>query len=129
MGLFGTDSAFGAGLSSIFADLYGDGTFYRWTPGTYDDGGTPIAGAFATGVACKVQRDRATYAMTQAKGYADGDFTVIILRQPPGLPVIPQPTPYDEVTVGGQRCGIGSADLDAVGSHWICRGTKAKASG
>ena len=41
---------------------------------------------------------------------------------------VARPTTQSEVTDGaGTRWGVGSVDQDAVTSHWICRGTKAKA--
>lgn len=118
MGLLdgGIAAAFGAALSG----LYLPATLHR--PGEYatDDEGIVLP-SVPTDEPCRAQIDAATYAMRQSEGYSDGDMRIIVLATGLSGSV----TTDCQISVSGQRWMIGSAEMDAAASHWICRGRKA----
>lgn len=110
-------------FGSVFSGIYLDGTLHRsLTDPIYDGEGSIIGYGGGGDMPIKVQRDKATYGMTRAQGFSDGDCALIILTaQLDGVEI----TTDMEVTDGhGRRWKIASADLDAASSHWICRGSK-----
>lgn len=118
MGLLdgGIASIFGAALGG----LYLPATLHL--PGTRtDDEEGNISYGPETDIACRAQMDAATYAMRQSEGYSDGDVRIIILTAGLGAEVATD----CQVTVSGKRWMVGSADLDAASSHWVCRGRAA----
>ena len=113
-----------AAVGATLSGLYPDGLLHRDGTGPiYDDEGNIIGYDGGDDVPIKVQRDACTYSMRQVEGYAEGDVMLIILAAPlNGLKV----TTDAQATDGaGDRWMIQWADLDAAGSHWICRGRKA----
>lgn len=121
MGLL--DGGIEAIFGSVFGALYLDGTLHRdISEPIYDVEGQITGYAGGGDMPMKVQRDKCTYAMTQAKGYSEGDTALIILAAQLGGVQI---TTDMEATDGaGKRWKIASADLDAASSHWICRGSE-----
>ncbi|WIA54318.1 hypothetical protein N6H05_14725 [Sphingobium sp. WTD-1] len=118
MGLLdgGIASIFGAALGG----LYLPATLH--VPGTRtDDEEGNISYGPGTDVPCRAQMDAATYAMRQSEGYSEGDVRIIILTAGLGAEV----TTDCQITVSGKRWMVGSADLDAASSHWVCRGRAA----
>ena len=112
----GIANIFGAALSG----LYLPATLHK--PGEYaTDGDGNVLPAVPTDVACRAQVDAATYTMRQSEGYSEGDMRIIVLAAGLGGPV----TTDDQISVAGQRWMIGSAEMDAAASHWVCRGRKA----
>lgn len=76
----------------------------------YDGGDTPA----------RAQVDAATDAMRRADGFAEGDVRMIVLSE--GVDGL---TSDHEITVRGARYRLQSVELDAAGSHWVCRGRAA----
>ena len=115
----GMVAIFGAGLGWLYPDgfLHRDGT-----DPVYDDEANITGYSSAAAIPCKVQRDKATYAMRQAEGYSEGDVMLIVLAE--GLSV-EIPTDYRISDGQGIKWMVQSAELDAAGSHWICRGRRA----
>lgn len=74
-----------------------------------------------TDIPCRAQVDAATYAMRQSEGYSEGDVRIIILTAGLGVEV----TTDAQISVSGKRWMVGSTDLDAASSHWVCRGRAA----
>lgn len=117
------DGGIAAIFGSVFGGIYLDGLLHRDGTGpTYDSEGNVTGYAGGADIAIKVQTDRASYSMRQAEGFAEGDAALIILAD--GLSVAV--TTDCQVTDGhGKRWMVQSADLDAAGSHWLCRGREA----
>lgn len=122
MGLL--NGGIGAIIGAALSGLYLDGVLHREGAEPIYDGEGNITGyAGGDDIPIKVQRDKCTYAMTQAKGFSEGDVALIILSAQLGVVEI---TTDMQVTDGkGKRWLIASADEDAASSHWICRGSKA----
>lgn len=119
-------SLLGGGIASIFGAAFGgiflDGALHRdGTDPIYDNEGNITGYAGGADIPIKVQRDACTYAMRQSEGYSEGDVRIIILTAGLGVEV----TTDCQVTVSGKRWMVGSADLDAASSHWVCRGRAA----
>jgi hypothetical protein len=114
----GLAAVFGAAFSGIYLD----GVLHRGlSDPIYDERGNITGYGGGADIPMKVQRDRVTEAMRRADGFTDKDVALIILTAPLGGIEI---TTDMEATDGhGARWKIGSADLDAAGSHWLCRGT------
>lgn len=100
-----------------FAPLYGDGILHgdQTTP-VYATDGTITGYSDASDIAIKVQRDAASEAMRRAEGFAEGDVRLIILAGDFEV------TTDHSVTAKGVRYRLQTADQDAAGSHWVCRG-------
>lgn len=134
MGLLNGDIAnlFGG----IFGAIYPDAMMHPRIR-TDGSGGSATAsyaglGGVAGGIPCKVQRDKATFAMREQEGYAVGDVAFIILTQRDGFG-LPEPVKGWRLTwpwPNGTLYSIeGPSDLDAAGSHWLVRGRPVPRSG
>ena len=118
MGLL--DGGIAAAFSAALSGLYLPATLHR--PGEYaTDGEGNVLPAVGADVACRAQVDAASYAMRQSEGYSEGDVRIIVLAAGLDGPV----TTDCQITVSDTRWMIGSAEMDAASSHWICRGRRA----
>jgi hypothetical protein len=117
------DGDIAALFGSVFGVLYGDGLLHNGQSGpVYDNEGNITGYGGDDDVPIKVQRDAANWAMRQQDGYSEGDCALIILKEPGDIVI----TTANEVTdTTGARWKIESANLDAAGSHWLCRGRAA----
>lgn len=84
----------------------------------YDDGGSIITPGEPVSVDCMVQKDVATEAMRAEAGFQQTDVSLFILTSGLSRPIDTDAT----ITRGGETFSVQSAVLDAMESHWICRG-------
>lgn len=118
MGLLngGIAAIFGAALSGLYLPAM------LHVPGAYatDDEGN-ILPSVGTDLPCRAQVDAASYAMRQSEGYSEGDVRIIVLVAGLGIEIATD----CQISVSDKRWMVGSAELDAASSHWICRGRAA----
>lgn len=119
-------SLLGGGIAAVFGAAFGglylDGFVRRdASDPIYADDGSITGYAGGADVPCKVQVDAASHAMRQAEGFVDGDVRLIVLTHSLGIDL----TTDHRVAVGGKVYLVMSCELDAPGSHWLCRGRPA----
>ena len=68
----------------------------------------------------RAHKDAATESMRRDPGYTGTDVAIFILQDG----VATAPTTDHEITLQGERWGIGSVTSDAASTHWIVRGVK-----
>lgn len=84
----------------------------------YDDGGSIITPGQPVSVDCMVQKDVATEAMRAEAGFQQTDVSLYVLASGVVRPIDTDATIARE----GETFSVQSAVLDAMESHWICRG-------
>lgn len=119
MGLLDGDLA--SVLHAAFSGLFLDGTLHAGTGDPiYGPGGT-IIGYEGGDAPVKVQTDSASDQMRAGAGFSEGDVRLLVLAKD-----VPAITSDHQITDGrGDLYNIQEAELDAVASHWTCRGRKA----
>lgn len=111
----------GSAVADVFAPIYRDALLHR--PTIVDNGKGGTTAAAIDDAPCRVQIDVLTQAQRDA-GFVESEVRIIILatRLSDWLPdgrVLDD----DEVHfVNGATYRLSSPTLDAIGSHWICRG-------
>jgi len=113
------DGGLSAVFNAAFAPLYLPATIHAGTgEPIYGPGGT-ITGYQGGDTPARAQVDAASDAMRSADGFAEGDVRLIVLSAGVG-----ELSSDHEITVNGVRYRLQSVELDAVGSHWVCRGRR-----
>lgn len=113
------------GFSAAFGGIYHD-ALAKW-PGTpvTDDGGSITTPGTPIEITCSVQVDVVTEAMRQAEGFTDKDMRLLVLAATLDGDM---DTSATVEVLDGPHAGswsIDMADLDTMGSHWVCRGRRA----
>lgn len=83
-----------------------------------DDGGSIATPGEPVSVDCMVQKDVATEAMRAEAGFVQTDVALYVLASGLSRPIDTDAT----ITREGEMFSVQSAVLDAMASHWICRG-------
>lgn len=115
-------------FGAVFGSIYPDALLHRMTRAE-DSGGTVTEswaglGGLTGAETIKAQKDRCTYSMRQAEGYAEGDCAFIVLTHSgeAGLPDLHRGDRMTWPAQGGDLYSVESdLVLDAAASHWMIR--------
>jgi hypothetical protein len=113
------------GISQAFDGPYHD-SVARW-PGVpvLDDGGSIVEPGSPIGLPCMCQVDAVTEGMRVEEGFAEKDVALLVLVATLAVPLDTDATVEVTAGPGAGSYSVQSVGLDAMGSHWICRGRAA----
>lgn len=119
------DGGLAAVFGAAFGSVYLPGKVHAPAAPVFDEGGSIVPGAAPTEFDCRVQPDKVSERMRATDGYTDKDIALIVLTSGLGTAI---DTDCRIEVLSGMHSGlwmIDMADLDAAGSHYMCRGRRA----
>lgn len=98
----------------------------RW-PGVpvLDDGGSIVEPGSPVGLSCMCQVDAVTEGMRAEAGFAEKDVALLVLVATLEVPLDTDATVEVTAGPGAGSYSVQSVGLDAMGSHYVCRGRPA----